>query len=425
LEHRVAERTADFSEANRNLQREVEEREKMAVELRSAKRIAEEASTAKTVFVANTTHEIRTPLTSILGYADLLLDGGLSAEQRERYVLVLRQNASHLLKMIDDLLDLSRIETGNLRLTLEDYPLREIAEQALELLRPRAEEKGLALAMDLVGELPETIRTDGVRLRQVLLNLLSNAIKFTPSGRVSLVMRVIGHEDSGGTRSLQFEVVDTGIGVDAEQRERIFEPFYQVDHGENRQYGGTGLGLAISRKLVEQMGGTLELTSEFGHGSVFTVRIPLLVPLKVTQQARPVVEVESRIDGHVLLAEDNANIRWLVEEYLRRAGATVTVVSDGAEAVTAVRTAKRSRFDLVLLDINMPGMDGVEAMRRIREAGYAGPVVALTAHSGSEDQAQFVAAGWDAAAAKPIHRHTFIPLIARLIGERRQAAMQQ
>jgi signal transduction histidine kinase/CheY-like chemotaxis protein len=423
----VEARTADLSSVNRHLQREVEERERIEGELRSAKLVAEKASAAKSAFLANTTHEIRTPLTSILGYADLLLDGGMTEEQRDRYVLVLRQNASHLLKMIDDLLDLSRIETGNLRLTLDDYSPMEIAEQTLELLRPRATEKGLILSLDLEGQLPSTVRTDGVRLRQVLLNLLSNAIKFTPSGRVALAVHGAGGEDGSGMRCLQFDVVDTGIGIEAEHRALIFEPFYQVEQGENRRHGGTGLGLAISRKLVEQMGGTLEVSSELGRGSVFKVRIPVLLPSKVSQQSTQMVHKESRIEGHVLLAEDNTNIRWLVEEYLRRAGATVTAVSDGIQAVEAARQAIEGQrpFDLILLDISMPGMDGGEAMQRIREGGYTGPVVALTAHSASDEKACFDMPGWDAVAAKPINRHTFIPLIARLIDERRQATVQQ
>ncbi|MGN6371314.1 MAG: ATP-binding protein [Phycisphaerae bacterium] len=425
LEQRVQERTADLSAVNQHLQREIDERHKIEAELRAAKQLAEQASNAKSIFLANTTHEIRTPLTSILGYADLLVDPSLSEDQRAQYLTILRQNASHLLRMIDDLLDLSRIETGNLRLMLDDYSPLELAEQSLELLRPRAAEKGLSLSLAADGTLPEVIRTDGVRLRQVLLNLLSNAIKFTPTGAVSLTVSKI-HGNNANAPWLQFTVADTGIGIPPEQHERIFEPFHQVEQSGNRRFGGAGLGLAISRKLVDQMGGTLELSSEPGRGSIFTLKIPSFAPASLVHAARPMVQRESRIEGRVLLAEDNPNIRWLVEEYLRRAGAAVTPVSNGAQALAAIeRAAPAHPFDLVLLDINMPTMDGSEAMARIRTLGYAGPIVALTAHSSAEEQHRFLQAGWDAVAAKPINRHTFIPLIARLIEERRQAAVQQ
>ncbi|HUO08724.1 MAG TPA: ATP-binding protein [Phycisphaerae bacterium] len=427
LEHRVQERTADLSALNRSLQHEVKERQKVEAELRRATEIAEEASNAKSVFLANTTHEIRTPLTSILGYADLLLDVGLYSEQRAQYLTVLRQNATHLLRMIDDLLDLSRIETGNLRFTLDDYSPTEIAEQTLELLRPRAAAKDLPLYLELRDPLPKMIRTDGVRLRQILLNLLSNAIKFTNTGSVSLVVHQATAGGAPETFWLQFDVIDTGIGIAGEQLERIFEPFYQIDQSESRHYGGAGLGLAISRKLVDQMGGTLEVSSQPGRGSHFRLKIPVLAPARFVQAARPLLQMNAQMDGRVLLAEDNANIRWLVEEYLRRGGAAVTAVANGTQAVSAVQRAKASheQFDLILLDINMPGMDGLEAMNRIRATGYAGPVVALTAHHSPEEQARFMGAGWDAIAPKPINRYTFIPLIARLIGRKRQATIQQ
>ena len=425
LEQRVQERTADLSAVNFHLQHEIDERHKIEAELRAAKQLSEQASNAKSIFLANTTHEIRTPLTSILGYADLLVDASLSAEHRDQYLAILRQNASHLLHMIDDLLDLSRIETGNLRLMLDDYSPLEIAEQSLELLRPRAAEKNLQLSLVAEDPLPDVIRTDGVRLRQVLLNLLSNAIKFTPAGSVSLSLRTLPAA-TGSPPSLQFTVADTGIGIAPEQQDRIFEPFHQVEQSESRRFGGAGLGLAISRKLVHQMAGTLEVASQLGHGSVFTLKIPAFAPASHVTPARPMSNLQTRVAGHVLLAEDNANIRWLVEEYLRRAGAAVSAVANGAQALAAIQRAKSPRhFDLILLDINMPGMDGPEAMTRIRALGYSGPIVALTAHSSAEEQRRFLDAGWDAVAPKPINRHTFIPLIARLIDEKRQAAVQQ
>lgn len=346
LEQNVQARTADILTANRRLQDQIDQRKGIEAELRSAKRASEEASIAKSTFLANTTHEIRTPLTSILGYADLLADRDLSADQRDRFVTIVRQNAAHLLTLIDDLLDLSRIETGNLRVTMADHSPLDIAENTLELLRPRAVQKGLTLTLNPHADIPDVLRTDGVRLRQVLLNLVNNAIKFTPTGTVSLVVR--GIEASGNAATVdngwvQFDVIDTGIGIAAEHLAQIFEPFYQVEHGENRRYAGTGLGLAISRRLIEQMGGTLTVSSQWGKGSTFTVKVPLTTSEAgvTSADAPPVVDV--RLAGRILLAEDNVTIRWLVEEYLSRAGATITAVSDGATAVDRVRRHRGER----------------------------------------------------------------------------------
>jgi PAS domain S-box-containing protein len=416
LEGRVAARTSELSKANEQLKAEAAERAKVEEQLRAASIQAQAASEAKSAFLANTSHEIRTPLTSILGYAELLLEGDLPAEERQRHVGVVQQNAAHLLRLIDDLLDLSRAEMGKMTITMGEISAEETARQTMDLLEPKAMAKGLPLTLKVEPGVPEVLTTDGVRLRQVLTNLLSNAIKFTARGEVILRVRVAGE-------TVCFDVVDTGIGIATEQLPRIFEPFYQGEQGGDRRYPGNGLGLSISQQLVEQMGGRIEIQSEVGRGSTFSVCIPVTPKPEVVEVATPVEgSGESRISGHVLLAEDNANVRWLVEEYLRRAGATVTSVSNGAEAVERVQAMLKdpgeAAIDLILMDIHMPEMDGPEAMRRMRAAGYKGAIVALTAHSMTEEHRQWLAAGCDAVAAKPINRHSFIPLIARLMETR-------
>jgi PAS domain S-box-containing protein len=418
LERRVADRTAALSAANDRLRGEVEQRERAEAGLLSAKHAAEQSSAAKSTYLANTTHEIRTPLTSILGYADLLMDRHLPESQRLRYVEIVQQNASHLLKLVDDLLDLTRVEMGKITINWEHESPRDLAAQAVELVRPKADEKGIRLAVDVAADVPASFRADGVRLRQVLLNLLSNAIKFTEAGRVTLTVDVAPRPAINGHtagRSIRFRVADTGIGIPAEHVQRIFEPFYQVDREPSRRHRGFGLGLAISRELLEFMGGSIAVSSTPGAGSTFVAELPLTEIGALATRPLPPAALD-RIDADVLLAEDDPNIRWLVEEYLRRAGARVVSVSDGAAAVAAVDEAAGNRpFQLVLADIHMPGMDGHEAMRRMREAGYRGVIVALTAQRQAEEGDLWRAAGCDAVASKPIDRRTFIPLLASLL----------
>lgn len=423
LEQRVDERTAELSRANLQLRLEVNERQRIAEELRAATAAAEAANDAKSNFLANTSHEIRTPLTSILGYADLLAERQLEPSDHDRYVDVVRQNAQHLLALIDDLLDLSRAEMGKVRVILGEQSPREVAQQAIELLHPRAAEKEIALILRIDPETPQTIQTDGVRLRQILLNLLSNAIKFTTRGSVTLTLRIAPQqEDEDGPPMLRFEVTDTGIGMAQEHLQSIFEPFYQVEQGNTRRFGGFGLGLAISQQLAHQMGGALSVKSTPGTGSTFSLDLPATqnVRLPARQADDP---PQAALAAHVLLAEDTPNIRVLVSEYLSRAGARVKAVTNGAEAVEAIRQslaaqdAEAEAFDLVVLDLHMPQLDGFGAMKQMKVMGYSGPVVGLTADYMEKTPDQWTREGWDAMAAKPIDRQAFIPLLARMISQ--------
>ncbi|HVT79914.1 MAG TPA: ATP-binding protein [Phycisphaerae bacterium] len=427
LEQRVEERTSELSRANVQLRMEVAERRRIAEELRAATAAAEAANDAKSNFLANTSHEIRTPLTSILGYADLLAERQLEAADHDRYVDVVRQNAQHLLALIDDLLDLSRAEMGKVRVTFGEQNPREIAQQAIELLHPRAEEKELALILRIDPATPATLQTDGVRLRQILLNLVGNAIKFTTRGSVTLTIRPAQPASTGETPMLRFDVADTGIGMAPEHLQQIFEPFFQVDHNNTRRFAGFGLGLAISRQLAQQMGGHLAVQSTPGAGSTFSLELPLAQPgpAPSSPPMTPARDPAPALAAHVLIAEDTPNIRLLVSEYLTRAGARVIAVGNGQEAVDAIRQSvavpNTDPFDLVILDLHMPILDGAQAMKQIKESGFQGPIVGLTADYAEKSADQWTREGWDAMAAKPIDRQTFIPLLARMVAVRHAA----
>jgi PAS domain S-box-containing protein len=413
LELRVAERTAELSQANQRLQDEIQQRRRIEEDLRAATVAAEAANSAKSTFLANTSHEIRTPLTSILGYTDLLGDPGLSAAQRREYLGVVSRNAQNLLALIDDLLDLSRAEIGKVRITWGTQSPREVAHQAVELLRPRASERGLQLNLVVAPDVPDEMLTDGMRLRQILLNLLSNAVKFTFQGSVGLVLHMVAGRTSRSDL-LAFDITDTGVGIEPRELQRIFEPFYRIEKSAGRRSGGVGLGLAISRQLAIQMGGHVSVHSSPGVGSTFSLVLPVRpgeTPAVDSLASRPVA-----LSGRILLAEDTPNIRLLVDEYLTRAGARVTTVADGTAAVECFRLqTPADPFNLILLDLHMPGLDGAEAMRQIRALGFAGPIVGLTADYTDRASDAWLADGWTAMAAKPIDRQVFIPLLARLM----------
>jgi PAS domain S-box-containing protein len=412
LEHRVHQRTEDLSRSNQKLLDEILQRQRIEEELRQAKQAADAANQAKSVFVANTTHELRTPLTSILGYSDLLADESLPAEVRANHLGVLRTNAQQLQVLIDDLLDLARIEAGKLSLALSDVDPRQLVQEVLVQLLPRARERGLVLAVEVVEPIAATIRTDAARVRQILLNLASNALKFTTSGRVTIRVHG-GPGEEGGDGWLVFEVRDTGIGIAPDQLVRIFEPFYQTDQGASRQFGGTGLGLPISRQLAQRLGGNITVSSEPGKGSCFSLMLPVgLVGEGGSEPAAAAARPAAVLRGRILLAEDNANVRWLVEEYLRRAGAEVTSVDSGLRALEAIRKGGEP-FGLMLLDINMPGMDGRQCAAALRGQGYRGPILALTAHAATAAGVRASLAGFDAIITKPIDTRTFIPTLVR------------
>ncbi len=379
-----------------------------------ARRTAEAASRAKTDFLANMSHEIRTPMTAILGYADLLMDPMQTSEERADSVRTIRRNGEHLLAVINDILDVSKIEAG--RMTTESItcsPL-ELARDVYSMMQARAVEKGIKLVLEPVYPIPATIQTDPLRLRQILVNLVGNATKFTDLGSVTLKVSF----DGGVDPRIRFDVVDTGIGMAREQLDKLFAPFWQADSSTVRIFGGTGLGLSISRRLARMLGGDITVESCHGAGSTFSVIISagdlagvelIEAPSQAAEAPADTVDLPAAntrpLKGmRVLLAEDGKDNQRLITFHLKRAGAEVTCVGDGALAVSSALEAIGSgrAFDVVLMDMQMPVLDGYGATAELRRQGYDRSIIALTAHAMSGDREKCIRAGCDEFLTKPI-----------------------
>ena len=416
-----AERARQTAEAaNQQLGMAIDQANRLAVQ-------AESATRAKSEFLANMSHEIRTPITAILGYADIMLDANTGGATGE-YAAVIKRNGEHLLGLVNDILDLSKIEAGKMQMEFSRCSILQILAEVTSLMRVRADMKQLKLEAELVGPLPETISADPLRLRQVLVNLVGNAIKFTDQGEVRITARLT--HDSGPPR-LRLDVSDTGIGMNEEQLGGLFRAFSQVDASAARKAGGTGLGLVISKRLTEAMGGDIKVCSAAGKGSTFSVTIDpgslegirmldpdqglVLQPLPI---AAPRAPAEIELHGRILLAEDGPDNKRLISFLLMQFGAEVTAVENGQEAFEAALAASETGrpFDVILMDMQMPVMDGYTATWQLREKGYAGPIVALTAHAMDQDRRKCLDAGCDDYATKPIDRQKFLAVVARWMG---------
>jgi signal transduction histidine kinase/HPt (histidine-containing phosphotransfer) domain-containing protein len=405
-------RVADRSQ--RELELAVEERTR---QLRAAKEAADRASRSKSEFLANISHEIRTPLTAILGFTKLLMDGADAAKERDEYLQIIRASAEHQLGLINDLLDVSKIEAGKLQIHRTTCQARDIVDEVIQTLRYRADEKGLRLNCDWLAPPAEPIYTDPSRLKQLLINLVTNAIKFTAAGSVRVVGRSTLIE---GRRKLKIEVIDTGVGIAQEKQQIIFDPFVQADSSIATQYGGTGLGLAISRSLAELLGGMLSVSSQLGVGSTFTLLIDAEPPPAADSSCSPIADARliaagprvTSLQGRVLIVEDNPLNRKLIRLTLERAGVTVETAENGR---VALEKAEQQSFDLVLMDMQMPVMDGFIATCQFRERGYAGPIIALTAHALPDERDRCLAAGCNAFISKPIDLDHLKMTVARLI----------
>ena len=385
--------------------RDVTQRQQERAVLEIAMRKAEEASRVKSTFLANMSHEIRTPMNSVIGFTELLLDSKLSEEQAGHANMVLEAGKS-LLTLLNDILDISKIEAGKLELETIPYSPRSVVEEAVALVRRQASDKKLLLSTDIADEVPPWALGDPTRLRQILINLLSNALKFTLQGSVTVRLRRIADR-------LHFAVIDTGIGIASESQVLLFQDFSQADRSTTRRFGGTGLGLALCKRLTEGMGGEIGATSQPGIGSEFWFALPLVEPAVVPDPAgHPVAGAETEVRrARILVAEDLQPNQILVAEMLKGAGHDVQVVGNGTEAVEAVR---HRHFDLVLMDVAMPEMDGIDATRAIRQlSGQHVPIIALSASAMPEQEARCRAAGMDDFVAKPCSRGALLDVVGR------------
>ncbi|MEM6257656.1 MAG: response regulator [Planctomycetota bacterium] len=392
---------------------------------------AKSANQAKSEFLANMSHEIRTPMASIIGYMEILkssaqVDGlsGVCIETIER-------NGNHLIELINDILEMSKIEAGELEVESVSMDPAQPAEEAVSLIRPKAIQCGLSMKIDYATPIPRLIHSDPLRMRQVLINLLGNAVKFTEQGGITLEVSYDPEH-----RQMIYKVTDTGIGMTPEQVDRIaaFMPFTQADSSTTRRFGGTGLGLQISNSLAGKLGGGLQVESEFGEGSCFTFTAgigeanstELIKPTQVTEASdlgspkagKNHLQEKPLADLRIVVVEDGPDIQRLLKYELTRSGAHVRLLSSGLQAVELIlNSATFSQPDLILMDMQMPEMDGYNATRTIRERGYKIPIVALTAHAMSGDRERCIRAGCDDYLTKPIKRDDLIQLCSRFVAK--------
>lgn len=374
--------------------------------------LAREASEAKSRFLANMSHEIRTPLTSILGFAETLLHDELPKIERTKAVGTILRNGHHLLGVVNDLLDLSKIEAGKIEIESRECTCSDLIQDIAAFLKLKCEEKGLSFGVNVGYPLPSGFVSDPLRLKQILFNLVSNAVKFTHEGKVSVY---ISYEREGA--NLTFEVRDSGIGISREKLSRLFRPFSQAEVATARIYGGTGLGLSISRELAQLLGGSLEVTSEEGKGSSFVLTLHDIASTKLIWDEERRVSEDAKeestyLSGSVLLIEDSSDIRAVLSHSLKKRGLMVVEAENGA---LGLARAQERDFTLILSDMQMPVLDGYQTVKALREDGFTGPIVALTGNVMGQDLERLFEVGCDDYLAKPFTRQSLFEILDRYI----------
>ncbi len=394
--------------------RNVTHRVKLERDLKRARRHAENAAIAKSQFLANMSHEIRTPMNGVLGFAELLLQADLPEEQR-RHAALIEESGTSMMRLLNDILDISKIEAGQMATVKEAVDLRHLAENCLRLHSANAEQKGISINLEVADGLPELIESDALRVRQIVLNLLGNAVKFTHNGEIDIKIMAEGDK-------VAVAVKDSGIGIEADRLEAIFHPFEQADNATSRKFGGTGLGLSISSNLARLLGGALDAHSAMGEGSTFTLRLPLVEPSAAVRTNGPASTSSDPADlvqgSKILLAEDHDINQILVTTMLERCGQSVEVAENGQLAVAAIMAAKASGtpFDLVLMDVQMPEIDGYLATQTVRNLGITAeelPIIALTANAFEDDIHAAQGAGMQDHLAKPLQFDRLVETLAK------------
>ena len=394
--------------------------------LKDAKNEADRANSSKTQFLANMSHEIRTPLSAILGYSELMTDPEQTVADALYCGKGIRRNIEHLTELIDEILDISKVEAGKLEVDRVRFDLIPVMDEIFMSLHDRAKVRGLKLDVKCEGKMPKTVISCPMRLRQILLNIVGNALKFTAQGGVEIDVRLISDQRRPLNHLLQFEVKDTGCGLSPEQQERLFLPFSQADSSVTRKYGGTGLGLMLARSLAEALGGSVILTkSHIGEGSTFTFNldpgpltdVPMIDVVGIAQPKKqeetvkdPVVAPRKLTDISLLLVEDAPDNQILLRRFLEADGATVATAINGEEGL---KMALAGTYDLVLMDMQMPILDGYEATKKLREMGYTTPIIALTANAMRGEREICLGVGCVEYLSKPVKAHALVEIVAK------------
>lgn len=399
----------------REITLELEERE---LELKAAKEAAEVANATKSAFLANMSHEIRTPLGAVIGFSELMLNEKMTSAEKQKNIEIIKRNGKLLSGIINDILDISKVEAAKLEVEKTDVRIVDLVNDTVALLELEAQEKGIKINITSEGVVPDMVKTDPMRLRQILFNIIGNAVKFTERGTVNIKVKLIPFNDR---TQLAFEVNDSGAGIAPEQSARLFAPFMQADVTTTRRFGGTGLGLALSRKLAQALGGDVTLvSSQVGQGSTFVVTIDhgqlnekqfknIDWSEKVTQSLPPKERLPQLSQLHILLVDDSLDNQELIKTVLQISGAQVETANNGKEAIAKAQTGL---FNVILMDLQMPEMDGYEATRFLRQNGYTRPIIALTAHAMKEERKKCLENGFDNHMTKPIDRELLIYTLA-------------